>query len=100
MLFEDYVTTAKCDRYNLMCSIYAYERNHKLVNEEASSGGVRTQPSNSIEKALKYFFLPLNFIESWLKSYKTNNESRTALFCEEMLELFQKIPVTLSKPVD
>ena len=40
-LFEDYVTTYKCDRYNRMYSIDAYKRNHNIKNKDASSGGVR-----------------------------------------------------------
>ena len=38
-LFQDYVTTNKRDRYSLMCSIESHESKHKLVNDEASSGG-------------------------------------------------------------
>ena len=52
-LFEDYVTTSKCDRYNLMCSIDAYEINHSFSNEDASIGGGRPMPYNSIEEYSK-----------------------------------------------
>ena len=67
LLFEYCVTTAKRDIYNLMCSIGAYERDHKLLNEEASSGSVRVLPSDSTEEDLKLFGLTTNFIEIWLK---------------------------------
>ena len=98
-LFEYCVTTAKRDIHNLMCSIDAYERDHKLLNEEASSGSVRVIPSDSTEEDLKLFGLTTNFIEIWLKSFKTNYESRRVIFYEEILDLFQKITVTLPKPV-
>ena len=42
-LFEDYVTTDRRDRYNLMCSIEAHKRDHKTINDDASSGGGITQ---------------------------------------------------------
>ena len=51
-LFEDYVTATKCDRYDLICSIDAHERDHKYVNDEASSGGVRPVQFNSSEDSL------------------------------------------------
>ena len=37
---------------------------------------------------------------SWIKSFKNDYESWTAMFCEEILDLFQKIPVTLPKNID
>ena len=43
-LFEDYITTTKRDRYNLMCSIESHERNHKLINDKEISGGGRPLP--------------------------------------------------------
>ena len=42
----------------------------------------------------------LNSIEIWIKSFKINYDSQTEMFCEEMLEMFQKIPVTLTKYVN
>ena len=55
LVFEDYFKTDKRDKYNIMCSIEAHEKKQKLVNEnkpvndETSSGGARTLPSNSTE---------------------------------------------------
>ena len=57
-------------------------------------------PSDSKEKYLISFSLTSNFIASWLKQFNNNYEHRTEMFCEEMIELFQKIPVTLPKPID
>ena len=70
-LFEDYVTTNRKDRYNLFCSIEAHERYHKTINYDASSGGGIPIPYNSKKDVLVSFGLPLNFIESWIKSFKT-----------------------------
>ena len=42
----------------------------KSVNDEASSGGYIPLPSNSTEGAIISFGLTLNFIKSWLKSFK------------------------------
>ena len=51
-LFEDYVTTSKRDRYNIIFPIEAHERNQKSVNDEASSGGGRPLTYNSTEDSL------------------------------------------------
>ena len=61
-LFEDYVTTDRRDRYNLMCSIEAHERDHKTINDDASSGGGMPLPSKSKKDVLLSFGLPLTFI--------------------------------------
>ena len=52
-LFEDYVTTDKRERYNIMCLIHAYERKPNIVNEYASIAGGRTMSYNSIAEDLK-----------------------------------------------
>ena len=44
LLYKDNVTTFICDKYNLMCSTEAHEREYKSVNDEASTGGVRLLP--------------------------------------------------------
>ena len=47
LLFKDSVTTSKRNIYNLMRSIDTYERNHNIVNEDASSYCGIPMPSNS-----------------------------------------------------
>ena len=72
-VFENYFTTAKHNKYNLMYSIEVHEKNRKSVNkqkpvdDETSSGGGIPLPPNPTEKSLKPFGLALNLIESWLK---------------------------------
>ena len=55
--------------------------------------GTRQLTLDSSEEALKEFCLTMNFIEIWIKPFKINDKNRTSLFCEEMIELFQKIPI-------
>ena len=53
LVFEDYFTTAKRDKYNIIFSIKAHKKNQKSVNEnkpvnyETSSGGATPLPSDS-----------------------------------------------------
>ena len=66
-LFEDYVTTTRRYRYNLMCSIEAHKRYQKSINDDKSSDGDRPLPYNSTKHVLLSFVLTINFIENWFK---------------------------------
>ena len=66
LLFEDYVTTAKLYRNNIMCSIDTYEWNHNIINDETIGGSVIPLPLNSIKEALISFGLTFNSVDSLL----------------------------------
>ena len=44
LVFLKYVTAARHDQYNPMCSIEAHETEHKSIDDEAGSGGGRPLP--------------------------------------------------------
>ena len=67
----------------------------KLINDEAGSGGDRIMPTKSTREYLISFGRIHNLIASWIKSFKTYYERLADTFCEEILEPFQKIPITL-----
>ena len=106
MVFEEYFTTSKRDKYNILCSIEAHEKNqksvnkHKPINDKKSSGGDKPLSPNSTEESLKIFCLTLNFTDSWLKQFKTNYLSQTKIYCEERHKLFKKKPISLPEPDD
>ena len=52
------------------------KKKNKLVNDEASSGGSIPLPLNSKLEDLISFGLRIKFIGIWIKSFKTNYESR------------------------
>ena len=95
LLFGDYVKTARHDQYNLMCSIEADEREKKYINDESSSGVGIPLPINSTKNSLISFVVTINFIDSWIKSFKTNYLHQTKIYCEEMHEKFKTPPVIL-----
>ena len=52
-LFEAFIINEKTDRYNIMCYIYANEREHQSSSYEYGiSGGGCTLPITSTTKAL------------------------------------------------
>ena len=57
-----------------MYSIESHKINHKYVNYELSSVDGIPLPLNSTKYYLIICFLTLNFIDSWLKSFKTSYE--------------------------
>ena len=68
--FEDYVTSARQDKYNLMCSIEAHEVYHPTINYDSSSGGGRPLTFNSKKDVVVSLGLTLNSVDSWLKPLK------------------------------
>ena len=44
LVFLKYVTAARHDQYNPMCSIEAHETEHKSIDDETGSGGGRPLP--------------------------------------------------------
>ena len=81
-----------------MCSIDAHDRYHPTINDDASSGGGITLPYNSTKYVSVSFGLTLNFIDIWLKLLKTNYLHQTRMYCEEMCEFFENIPVAITEP--
>ena len=65
--FEEYFTTARKDRCNLICYIEAYDIFHPTGDYNAGSGGVRPLPGGSKTDALKSLGNTLKFNDSCLQ---------------------------------
>ena len=91
--FEDCVTTARQDIYNIMCSIESHDRYHQNVNYNASSGGDIILPPDSTKHLLVSIGLAINFIDSW-KNHLKKWSSLNQFVCEQML--FEKTPITVT----
>ena len=81
-----------------MCSINAHEKMHPTGSGDTSSGGVRPLPYYSTVDMLVSIVITLNFIVSWVQSFKTNYLLRKRLYGEKMREFFNNIPVTIPQP--
>ena len=69
---ENLFTTARQNRYALMCSINSYEKLHVMLSDSVSSGGVITIPYGSATDSLKSLCGTLNFIKIWLQPFEIN----------------------------
>ena len=52
-MFEDFITHARSDRYNFMCSLVAHDKIQPSYEYYESSIGYRSIPKDAITKALK-----------------------------------------------
>ena len=65
--FEDFVTQARTDRYNIKCSLVAHYRLEPYYKDDESSIGDRVIPNDTTIKTLDSLGATFNFIDIWLK---------------------------------
>ena len=71
--FEVFIINARTERYNIMCSIDAYERENQSSScYDFSSGGGCPLTITSMTKALESIGATIDFIGFWLKSLEHN----------------------------
>ena len=93
--FEDYFTTGRKNRYELLCAIDAYNKVRTLGPEDSSSGGVIPLPSTLSIDALESLGHTPKFIHNFFQYFIDNYEVRNFLHKENIQELFREIPLSL-----
>ena len=83
--FDGFITQARTDRYNLMCSLVAHDRLQPDYEDYESSIGDRVIPNDATIKILEALGATFNFIYIWLKLLREN-------YCNAMKEVFIQIP--------
>ena len=66
-MFGEFIRNARTDRYNLMCSIDANEKEHPSYFDDVSRSGGNALPSNSSTKALVSLSAIIYFIACWMQ---------------------------------
>ena len=69
---EDYFKTRYKYRYNLMCYVYAYDKENAPMTNDASSGGGIPMPSTSYKKHFTHLFIQSNLLKYWLQCFDVN----------------------------
>ena len=82
--FEDYCTTAQKYRYNLICSIEAYEKLYQTYVDSASIGGGILISDGSKINVIVSPGHTLNFVESWIQSFEGKYSNRTMMYREKI----------------
>ena len=80
-VFEGIIKNSRTDRYNIMCSIDAHEKDHTSSCDYVSSGGGCPLPSNPTTKALVSLGETIYFIGCWLKSLITQFSRTLSYVC-------------------
>ena len=75
-VFDDFIRNDRTDRYNIMCSIPAHDKQQPTCVDDAGSEVVRAIPKNTTTASLESLGATLNFIHSWLKLFRNNYEVR------------------------
>ena len=95
--FEDFITQARTDRYNLMCSLVAHNKLQLDYKYDEIIIGDRSIPDNATTKALKALCATTNFIDIWLKLFLEKYNARYDAYINSMKEMFKEIPQTIKK---
>ena len=95
--FEDFITQARTERYNLVCYFVAHDKMQPDYEDDKSSLGYRSIPKDSTPKALTALGATLNFIYIWLKLFLGNYIARCDAYFNAMTEIFKQIPRTMKK---
>ena len=68
-MFEDFITQARTDRYNIMCYLVVHDKMQPNYEDDKIVLGDRSIPKYATTKALKELGATLNFIDVWLKLF-------------------------------
>ena len=98
-LFEYFITHARTNRQNLLCSIVAHDYKQPDNEDDGISIGDRLIHKNVITEALEEMGATLNFIEIWLKLLDKNYGARRVAYITSMKEMFKQIPTTMTRPL-
>ena len=97
--FEAFITQARTDRYNIMCSLVAHDRLQENKTDDEISIGDRVIPNYATVKALKSLGATFNFIDTWLHNFCDNYFSRSESYSLAMVEMFKTIPQNVENPL-
>ena len=78
-IFEDFITHARTDRYNLMCYLVAHDKMQPNYEDYESSIGDISIPKYATIKSLKALGATLNFIDIWNKLLIDNYDARCVI---------------------
>ena len=89
---EVFIRNSRTDRYNIMFSIDAHEKENQQSSDYVRSGGGCPLPKNSTTEALDPLGENIDFIGCWIKDLEHNFIELFNLYYLIMDLLFKKIP--------
>ena len=87
--FEGFIINKITDRYNIMCSVDAYEREHQSsICDDGRSGGGCPLPKKPTTTALESLGATIDFIGCWIEALEHDFLERCHFYTRFMEELF------------
>ena len=93
--FEDFITQARTERYNLICSLVAHDKFQLYYKDYESSIGSRAIPDNATTKTLEALGSTIDFIYIWLILFRENFNARCDAYINAMKDMFMQKPQTV-----
>ena len=87
-LFDDFITQARTDRYNIMWSLVAHEKENSTSSDDESSLGERNVPKKLPTDTLKSLSAILKLIDEWLLMFPENYDAKCEAYKTAMGQLF------------
>ena len=97
IIFKNFITHTRTDRYNLMCSLVAHDKMQPNYEDYESSLGYRSINKDATTKELTALGPTLNFIDIWLKLFLDNYNARYDAYVNAMKDMFKQIPLTMKE---
>ena len=98
-MFEYFITYARYDRYNIICSLVAHYQIQPAYEDYETSMGDSSIPKIATKEALKALVDTHNFIDVWINLFEENYDARCVAYINDMKGMFKQIPQTISKPL-
>ena len=98
-LFENFITHARTDRYNIMCSVVSHDKIQPAFEDYERSIGDRLITKHGTTESLKKLVATFNFIGIWLKLLEDNYDAIRVACSTAMTDMFKQIPTTMTKPL-
>ena len=90
--FEDFITQARTDQYNLVCSLVAHDRLQLDYKDDEINIGDREIPNDATIEKLETLGATFNFIDICLKLLCEKNCASSKAYIKDMIEMFMQIP--------
>ena len=94
-MFEDFITHARTNRYNIMCYLVGHNKKLPAYEDDENSIGDRIIPKHVTTEALEELGDTMNFIDIWIKMLEDNYDARRVAYITAMKEMFKQIPLTM-----
>ena len=98
--FEYFITQARTDRYNHICSLVDHNILQLYYKDNKSIIGDMSIPNNATTKALEALGVTINFIDICLKFFLENFNSRCDTYINAVKEMIKGIPQTIKKALN